>query len=62
MILMMLDHPMNKAGCTLFLSIAPNIGDREARSSTVQGLSSGHELMRVDLSQSQNEHSIRQGG
>ena len=47
---MILDYPMDKEGCTLFLSTAPYIGDQEARSSTVRGLSLEHKLMRVDLS------------
>ena len=51
---MILDHLMYKEGCTLFLLmlIAPYIGDREAQSSTVEGLSWGHKLMRVDLLES----------
>src|ERR1700761_3834736 len=60
---MILDHPMNKEGCILFLSIVPEIGDQEGPSSLLRGLSSGHKLMRVDLSEPRNELSryVRNG-
>lgn len=49
---------MNKEGCIVFLQNAPDIGDQEARSSTLQGLSLGHKLMRIDLSELRNEPSL----
>ena len=44
---MILNHPMK--GCILVLRIVPDIGDQEARSSMLRGLSLGHKLMRVGL-------------
>ena len=38
-----------------FLSTVPEMGDQEARSSSLRGLSLGHKLMRVDLSDPRNE-------
>ena len=37
------------------LSTVPEIGDQEARSSSLRGLSLGYKLMRVDLSDPRNE-------
>jgi hypothetical protein len=49
---------MDKGGCILFLSIALDIGDQEARSSSLRGLSLRHKLMGVDLSETRNEPSL----
>ena len=55
---MILDHSMYKEGRILFLSIVPDIWDQEAPSSSLRGLSLGHELTRVDLLEPRNEPSL----
>ena len=48
---MTLDHPMDKEDCILFLLIVPDTMDQEVRNSTLRGLSLGHKLLWVDLSE-----------